>query len=53
MQRHGIWSGIFRTLLHMTLSEPHERDEDPTPEKYNIIMDFSPLGQINKSKIKL
>ena len=50
--RREIWSGIFRTSLHMTLPEP-QRGKYPTPEKYISIMDFSPLGQINKSIIKL
>ena len=29
------------------------RGEDPTPEKYISIMDFPPLGQINKPNTKL
>ena len=47
-----MWSGVFRISLHMTMEEP-QRGEDHTPEKYISIMDFSPLGLINKSKIKL
>ena len=51
-ERRQIWSGVFRISLHMTLAEP-KRGEDHTTEKYISIMDFSPLGQINKSETKL
>ena len=45
-------NGFFRTSLHLTLPKP-QRGEDPTLKKHISIMDLSPLGHINNSKIKL
>ena len=46
------WNGVFRTSLQMTLPEP-QRSENPIPGKCISIMDLPPIGQINKSKMKL
>ena len=39
-KQREIWSGVFRTSLHMALAEP-QRSEDPTPEKYIRILTVS------------